>query len=169
MVDSIRIRSNLPLAVNAPEPIPDEFKDKPGLAPAQRAVIIRPGLNEFSGADSEVYTLWAKNNPQFIADDDAIKAGATDGLVYEVEGDEPDDEFGFEPALARASSGDNASAAAQGSTVKDSGPVKASDMAQTSTSVAPAVTAVATPISGAPVSKAAPAPAAAPGASSKVI
>lgn len=148
MTDVLRIRSNLPLAINAAELISDEFKDKPGLAPTPRTLVIKPGMNELPAADAEVYRKWAKGSPNFIADADAVKAGAADGLIYEVSGDEPDEEYGFEPALARATSGDNASLAAQGSTVKDGGPVKAADMAQMSTTAVPAASATAAPLAG---------------------
>lgn len=158
MTDPLRIRSNLPLAITATEPVPDEFKDKPGLAPALRSVVVKPGLNELSAQDAEVYGKWAKANPQFLASDDAAKAGETDGLVYEVKGDEVDDEYGFEPALKRASEGANADAASSGSTVTDPGPVKASDMAQTPAPAPAAAQATPAPVS--PVAKPAVAPAA---------
>lgn len=161
MADNLRIRSGLPLAINATEPLPEEFKDKPGLAPKLRSVLILPGLNEFSGTDAEVYGLWAKGNPTFVADADAVKAGATDGLVYEVQGDEDGEEYGFQPALDRAGKGAEADAASNGSTVTGPGPLKADDMAQKPDPAAPV-----TPVAGQPAvgaKAAAPAvPAAAP-------
>ena len=155
MADTLRVRSGLPMRIAATEPTPDEFKDKPGLAPALRSVEIVPGLNELSAADAEVYRAWAKASPNFIADADAVKAGNTTGLVYEVTGDEPDDEYGFEPALARAQG------SSEGSTVTDVGPVKASDMAQKSDPSTPAILAPGTVTPASVVAKPA-APAAAP-------
>ncbi len=149
MADNLRIRSGLLMRIAATEPVPDEFKDKPGLAPALRSIEIAPGLNEFSGTDAEVYGLWAKANPTFVASADAVKSGDTAGLVYEVTGDEPDDEYGFEPALARAQG------SSDGSTVTDAGPVKASDMAQKSDTSAPAILAPGTVTPAAAVSKSA--------------
>ena len=132
MADTLRIRSDLPIAHRAVEPLPDEFKEKPGLAPTLRSVIIKPGMNEFTGPEAEVYNAWAKANPGFVASDEDVKNGLGMGKISQVKGDVPDQEFGFQPALDRISQGDNASVAAEGSMLKEPGPAKASDMAQTS-------------------------------------
>lgn len=126
MADTLRIKSTLPLAIRVAEPHPDP--EKPGNSPVLKQAVIYPGVNEFSGDELVAYQGWAAaNGVGFVASPEDVKAGNTDGRVYEMSEDEPEQEFGFEPALKRAvdAAGSDAS---QGSTVTDPGPVKAEDM-----------------------------------------
>ncbi len=122
----MRIKSSLPLGINISEPHPDP--EHPGNSAALKSFVLRPGVNELSDTDAATYKAWADASGQgFIASADDIKAGATDGKVYEMTEDEPETEYGFEPALKRAVDAAG-SDAGKGSTVTEAGPVSATDM-----------------------------------------
>ncbi len=133
MPDTLRIKSTLPVSIRIAEPHPDP--EKPGNSPELRQAVIRPGVND--GVDADLFRVWAEVSPNFIASADDVKAGNTEGRVYEMAEDEPDVEYGFEPALKRAvdAGGEDA---AKGSTLTDPGPVKAEDMRTGSTDAPPA-------------------------------
>ncbi len=116
MADTLRIKSTLPLAIRISEPHPDP--EKPGDSPVLKQGVIASGVNSFSGDDAKVYKAWADTKPSLI----------TDGYVTEMKGDEPDQEFGFEPALKAMVSSEMGKSASEGSTLKDAGPVKAEAM-----------------------------------------
>lgn len=122
----MRIKSTLPLGINISEPHPDP--EHPGNSPALKSFVLRPGVNELSDTDAATYKAWADASGQsFIASDDDVKAGTTDGKVYEMTEDEPETEYGFEPALKRAVDA-SGSDAGKGSTVTEPGPLTADDM-----------------------------------------
>ena len=126
MADTLRIKSTLPLALRVSESHPDP--EKPGNSPVLKQAVIYPGVNEFSGDEMAAYQGWASAaGKDFVASPEDVKAGNTDGKVYEMSEDEPEQEFGFEPALKRAVDA-NSSEAEKGSTLTDKGPVKAEDM-----------------------------------------
>ena len=137
----MRIKSTLPLAIRISEPHPDP--EHPGNSPTLKQAVIYPGVNELSDEDAETYKAWAGSaGKDFVASSDDVKAGSTDGKVYEMADDEPDTEYGFEPALKRAADAAG-SEAGKGSTQTDPGPVKAEDMKTGSADVrtAPVLTA----------------------------
>ena len=124
MFDTLRIKSTLPLALRISEPHPDA--DHPGNSPALKQAVIYPGVNE--GIDAGLFRAWAKaSGADFVASEEDVKAGNTEGKLYEMSEDEPETEYGFEPALKRAIDA-TGSAAAKGSTQTAPGPVKADDM-----------------------------------------
>ena len=128
MPETVKIASKLPIAIQITEPVPDQFKDKPGLAPQLKSAVIN-GTNTRGAAseavthdvDADMFKKWSEANPQHadhlrVLGKDEEVGGAAD--------------FGFEPGLKKAS--EDGKSASDGSTVKDAGPVKASDMAATS-------------------------------------
>ena len=122
----MRIKSTLPLGINISEPHPDP--EHPGNSPALKSFVLRPGVNELSDTDAATYKAWADASGQgFIASAEDIKAGTTDGKIYEMTEDEPETEFGFEPALKRTVDA-SGSEAGKGSTMTDPGPLSGADM-----------------------------------------
>ncbi len=121
MADPLRIKANTPLQFVVSEPHPDP--EHPGNSPVLKSFVMKPGVNELNETNAAVYKAWASTAGQgFVASPDDVKAGNTDGKLYEMSKDEPETEFGFQPAL------DRATASTDGSTVKDPGPVAAIDM-----------------------------------------
>ncbi len=116
MSDTIRVKSNLPLAIRISEPHPDP--EKPGDSPPLKQAVIASGVNLFSGDDVKTYKAWAETKPSLL----------TDGHVTEMKDDEPDQQFGFEPALKAMVSSEMGKSASEGSTLKDAGPVRAEAM-----------------------------------------
>jgi len=116
MSDTVRVKSTLPLAIRISEPHPDP--EKPGNSPVLKQGVIASGINSFSGDDAKVYKAWAGTNPSLIADGHIVEMKGE-------EGDDPAEQYGFEPALKAMASSDMAKPATEGSTVKDPGPVKA--------------------------------------------
>jgi hypothetical protein len=132
----MRIKSTLPIGINISEPHPDP--EHPGNSPALKSFVLRPGVNDLSDTDAATYKAWADASGQgFIASADDVKAGTTDGKVYDMTEDEPETEYGFEPALKRAVDAGK-SDAGKGSTVTEPGPVKSDDMRTGSPAVAAA-------------------------------
>lgn len=116
MADTLRVRSTAMMPFKISEPHPDP--EKPGNSPLLKTAVLRPGLNTLSGDEVVAYRAWAGTKPEMLQG----------GTVTEVEGDEPDMSFGFEPALQAAST----AGAADGSTIKTAGPVSSADMKPTS-------------------------------------
>ena len=134
MADTLRIKSTMPIAVRISEVHPNP--ERPGDSPVLKQGIIKPGVNE--SVDAEMFRAWADTvGKDFVASADDVKAGNTDGRMYEMSEDEPDVEYGFEPALKRAVEA-NSSEASKGSTLKEAGLVKSEDMRTGSADPAPA-------------------------------
>ena len=124
MTNTLRIKSSLPVALRISEPHPDPAH--PGNSPQLKHAILYPGVNE--GIDADLFKAWSEShNAGLVASADDVKAGKTDGKVYEMTDDEPEREFGFQPALDRAADVGKADAE-KGSTLTDAGPVKSEDM-----------------------------------------
>lgn len=133
MAEMVTVASRLPMAVQIQEPVPEEFKEKPGDAPPLSSITLN-GANHaqaIGGAghtevDGEVLQKWMeanKNHPW-------VKGK----LISKVEGDikEPSALFGFEPGLKLAEGdSENTKAAEKGSSVKEEGPVSSLDMKTT--------------------------------------
>ena len=134
MTDTVTVASRAPMAIQIQEPLPDEFREKPGLAPILRTATLnganhpsaRGGAGFTHGVSAEVFKLWHEGQ---------VKAkSALAELVSIVEPDEADKpdaaEYGFEPGLKRlADNAENAEAAQQGSTVTHEAPVASAEMA----------------------------------------
>ena len=133
MSDKITVASRAHMAMRITEPMPEEFKDKPGLAPVLRTMTLNGANHEgaMAGAgitrdvDPEMFRLWLE---------DAKRSGSPlAGLVSEVsEGEtgEPKLEYGFEPGLDRMKA--QGADMAKGSTVTHEGLVTSTEMAATS-------------------------------------
>lgn len=120
MSDTVRVKSSLMLPVSISEPLPKEFADKPGAAPALKTGVVRPGTND---VDADLWRAYsgADPKPSFVADGHIVEAPSE-------EEEEAGAGFGFEPALKAAST----EGAAEGSTIKAAGPVSSADMKPTS-------------------------------------
>ena len=132
MADTLRIKSTLPIAIHISEPHPDAAR--PGDSPVLKHAVLYPGVNE--NMDPDLFKAWSESNPSFIASPEDVKAGTTDGKVYPMTEDEPDQEFGFEPALKRATDAGKTEAA-KGFGRTDPGPLKGEDMRTGSADMAP--------------------------------
>jgi hypothetical protein len=120
----MRVMSRLPLALRISEPHPNP--ERPGDSPVLKQGVLYPGVNE--NVDDDLFKAWTgASGSDFVASGDDIKAGNTDGKIYEMTEEEPAAEYGFEVALKRAADA-GGSEAGKGSTVTDPGPVKAEDM-----------------------------------------
>lgn len=155
MADTLRIRSGLPLGMTVSEPHPDP--EKPGNSPQLKSFVLKPGVNELSGDDVATYHAWAAaNGAGFIASPDAVKAGTTDGMIFEMTEDEPAQEFGFQPALDRAAAAMSADDAQ--STITDPGPIPGAAMKNDAPPAQTPVITSATPLKTPAVTDATPAP-----------
>ena len=134
MTDTVTVASRAPMAIQIQEPMPEEYREKPGEAPLLRGATInganhssaRGGVGFTHGVSAEVFKLWHEAQ---------IKGrSALAHLVSIVEPEEADKpvaaEYGFEPGLTRLSeNAENTRAAEQGSTVAHEAPVKSSELA----------------------------------------
>jgi hypothetical protein len=136
MTDTVTVASRAHMAIHIREPLPKEYKDRPGDAPLLRSAVIngsnhenaRAGVGITQNVDAETFRLW---HEQQVALNSALADLVSIVSADDAEKDDPT-EYGFEPGLRRAAEGENASAAADGSTVTHGGPVSAGDMAATS-------------------------------------
>ena len=128
--DTVNVASRAHTAIRIQEPLPEEYKDRPGDAPPLREVVIngsnhsevRGGEGITRGVHAGMFRSWFEaykrsNHP--LA-----------GLFREISGDELEQEAanenGFEPGLtAMADAGD----ADRGSTITHEGPLTADEMA----------------------------------------
>ncbi len=134
MTDTVTVASRAPMAIQIQEPLPDEFREKPGEAPLLRSATLngsnhpgaKGGVGFTHGVEAEVFDLWHKAQ---------VKAkSALAGMFSIVDPKEADKpvplEYGFEPGLERMSeNAENTSAAEEGSTVTHEGPVTSEEMA----------------------------------------
>lgn len=135
MADTVSVMSLAHTAIRIQEPLPEEFHDKPGLAPVLRSAVIAgssnadtrtdPGITH--GVDAKLFELWHAAE---------VKAGsllASLVSMFNPEEGTPDIAFGHEPGLEAAAADSEATAAAEkGSTITHEGPVSSIEMAATS-------------------------------------
>ena len=141
MPDTITVGSRAHAAIMIREPMPAEFKDKPGEAPDLRTVMLNganhedavAGVGVTKGVDASLFHAWL---------DDQKRSGTKlASMMFEMSDDEAMGmpmQFGHEPCMeALGADGENTAKAAEGSTVKDEAPVKASDLKATTVIPAP--------------------------------
>ena len=135
MTDTIIVanRAHTPLRIT--EPLPEQFKDKPGDAPVLKTAMLNGnthasavnGAGVTRGVDAALFRSWydaAKKSGSPLAD-----------MVSEVSEDDVKDQpvsYGFEPGLKTlADDATNTEKLQAGSTVQEPGPVSSSDMKPT--------------------------------------
>lgn len=133
MPETVTIASRLPVAIRIADPNPDP--EKPGEAPPARSAVINGARHPGSvgeagitrGVDADLWRKWLEANKN----NDLVQGG----LLAAVQEDQADAvnkaEYGFQPGLERVAQSD-AEAASKGSTVTESGPLRAVHLAATS-------------------------------------
>jgi hypothetical protein len=134
MADTIAVQSTAHGPMRITEPLPEEFRAKPGLAPELKSVVInganhaeaRYGVGVTKDVDAELFHKWL---------DEAKRAGDPRATMFkEMSPDEADKpvemSFGYQPALdAMKADAENTAKAAEGSAVKDTAPLSGAAMA----------------------------------------
>lgn len=143
MADTIIIGSRAHTAISIAAPLTDT--DKPGLVPVGPSFVIHGanhpdavnGMGVTRGVDAKVFRAWRKAHEDmqsplaehvFEVSEDDVKIAAPPVAPSLVN---PKHQ-GWEPALQRMTTGENASLASKGSTVTHSGAVSSSEMDATS-------------------------------------
>ncbi len=132
MADTIIVGSRAHTAIQIQEPMPEEFREKPGMAPTLRTAVLN-GANHSElhsdmgvtrGVDPELFHAWL--------DEQKRVNSPIAGMVFELtDADLSDGEavaYGFEPGL-EAMKSEVGDAAAEGSTITHEGPVTSDEMA----------------------------------------
>ncbi len=133
--DTVTVASRAHTAIRIQEPMPEEFRDRPGEAPVPKTAVInganhadaKGGVGFTHNVNAALFKAWMQARE---------KAGDVLHHMLEVvspEQAEKDDavEFGFQPGLDRVAK-DTEGDAAKGSTVTHEAPVSAKEMAATS-------------------------------------
>lgn len=144
MAETVNVASRVHTAISISRPVTDT--DKPGLVQPSPVFVLaganhpaaRNGVGITRGVDAEVFRSWLQAQRDAyspLADqvmevpDDMLAPPPPPPVMTDTVNPE---HFGFEPALQRMTSGENANAGADGSTVTHPGPATATEMAATS-------------------------------------
>lgn len=128
MPDTVKVASAASMSFTMVEPLPEEFKDKPGAAPELKSALIN-GSNHSSAVDGRgISEVDASLFEKWMA---ANESNPLAKALTKIEGEVKAVKhlFGFEPGLKLAEKdSENTQAAEKGSTVTEEGPVSGADM-----------------------------------------
>ena len=132
MADTINVGSRAHTAIQIQEPLPEEFREKPGMAPPMRTAVLNGsnhasafgGIGVTRDIDPEMFHAWLDEQKRINS--------PLAGMVFEMsdqqmQADDPIS-YGFEPGL-EAMKAKIGEAAAEGSTITHEGPVTSDEMA----------------------------------------